>query len=190
MRLSAGMLTDADGLPLRIQAFERSKAEPKTFLPSVKAIMHTCDLHGVTVIADAGMISDTNRRDLDTAGLSYVLGGKTRELLYPVWTWRNDKPGDEYTHGQIWVTNDPGDPAKGIRPSRKIYHYSADRARRTVNGINESLCMARDVAEGKTPAKRNRYVQMVAITQGSQPRTRLPAPRTGGDHSVCDQQVG
>lgn len=33
MRLTVGMLTDADGFPLRIQAFEGNKAETKTFLP-------------------------------------------------------------------------------------------------------------------------------------------------------------
>ncbi|MFZ2563348.1 MAG: transposase, partial [Corynebacterium variabile] len=127
--------------------------------------MDTYDLHDVTVVADAGMISEANRRDLDAAGLSYVLGGKTRELPYPIWRWRNDHPGVEYTHDQIWVTNDPGDPAKGIRPSRTIYHYSADRARRTVKGIDESLRKARNIAEGKTPVKRIRYVKMGKTTK-------------------------
>ncbi|MGP4998940.1 IS1634 family transposase, partial [Corynebacterium variabile] len=149
-QITVGMLTDVNGFPLRIQAFEGNRAETKTFLPSVEAFMDTYDLHDVTVVADAGMISEANRRDLDAAGLSYVLGGKTRELPYPIWKWRNDHPGVEYTHDQIWVSRDPGDPAKGIRPSRTIYHYSADRARRTVKGIDESLRKARNIAEGKT----------------------------------------
>ncbi|MCJ7858965.1 transposase [Corynebacterium sp. LD5P10] len=78
------MLTDVNGFPLRIQAFEGNKAETKTFLPSVKEFMGTYDLTDVTVVADAGMISDANRRDLDTAGLSYVLGGKTREIPHVI----------------------------------------------------------------------------------------------------------
>ncbi|MGP9611600.1 IS1634 family transposase, partial [Corynebacterium sp. AOP36-E1-14] len=164
-QITVGMLTDVNGFPLRIQAFEGNRAETKTFLPSVEAFMDTYDLHDVTVVADAGMISEANRRDLDAAGLSYVLGGKTRELPYPIWKWRNDHPGVEYTHDQIWVSRDPGDPAKGIRPSRTIYHYSADRARRTVKGIDESLRKARNIAEGKTPVKRNRYVKMGKTTK-------------------------
>lgn len=67
----------------------------------------------------------------------------------PIWKWCNDNPGVEYTHDQTWVSRDPGDQAKGIRPSRTIYHYSADRAHRTVKSIDESLRKARNVAEGK-----------------------------------------
>ncbi|WP_312898982.1 IS1634 family transposase [Corynebacterium variabile] len=164
-QITVGMLTDVNGFPLRIQAFEGNKAETKTFIPSVEAFMDTYDLADVTVVAYAGMISEANRRDLDAAGLSYVLGGKTRELPYPIWKWRNDHPGVEYTHDQIWVTNDPGNPDKGIRPSRTIYHYSADRTRRTVKGIDESLRKARNIAEGKTPVKRNQYVKMGKTTK-------------------------
>ncbi|AEK36328.1 transposase for insertion sequence element [Corynebacterium variabile DSM 44702] len=164
-QVTVGMLTDATGFPLRIQAFEGNKAETKTFLPSVEAFMDTYDLSDVTVVADAGMISEANRRDLDAADLSYVLGGKTKELPYPIWKWRNDNPGVDYIHDQIWVSRDPGDPAKGIRPSRTIYHYSADRARRTMKGIDESLRKARNIAEGRTAVKRNRYVKMGATTK-------------------------
>ncbi|MDN6281708.1 MAG: transposase [Corynebacterium sp.] len=159
------MLTDVNGFPLRIQAFEGNKAETKTFLPSVEAFMDTYDLTDVTVVADAGMISETNRRDLDAAGLSYVLGCKTKELPYPIWKWRIDNPGVEYTHDQIWVSHDPGNPAKGTRPSKTTYHYSGDRARRTAKGIDESLRKAKNIAEGRTPIKHNRYVKMGQTTK-------------------------
>lgn len=97
-QITVGMLTDASGFPLRIQAFEGNKAETKTFLPSVEAFMDTFELSDVTVVADAGMISEANRRDLDAAGLSYVLGGKTKQVPYVIFKWRNDNPGVEYTH--------------------------------------------------------------------------------------------
>ena len=127
--------------------------------------MDTYDLTDVTVVADAGMISEANRRDLDATGLSYVLGGKAKEQPYPIFKWGSDNPGVEYRHDQIWVSHDPGSPAKGIRPSKTIYHYSADRARRTVKGIDESLRKAKNIAEGRTPVKRNRYVKMGQTTK-------------------------
>ncbi len=77
-----------------------------------------------------------------------------------IWRWRADNPGVDYAHDQVWVTRDPGNPDKGIAPSKTIYHYSADRARRTVKSIDESLRKARDIASGKTAVKRNRYVTM------------------------------
>ncbi|MCJ7858964.1 hypothetical protein MUN33_09620 [Corynebacterium sp. LD5P10] len=71
----------------------------------------------------------------------------------------------DYVHDQVWVARDPGNPEKGIRPSKTIHHYSADRARRTIKGIDESLRKARDIAAGKTPVKRNRYVTMGKTTK-------------------------
>lgn len=122
-QITVGMLTDVNGFPLRIQAFEGNKAETKTFLASVEAFMGTHNLTDVTVVADAGMISDANRRDLDAAGLSYVKVGKTRETPYVIWRWRADNPGVDYVHDQIWVARDPGNPDKEIAPSKTIYHY-------------------------------------------------------------------
>lgn len=164
-QITVGMQTDINGFPLRIQAFEGNNAETKTFLPSVEAFMGTYNLTDVTVVADAGMISDANRRDLDAAGLSYVLGGKTRETPYVIWRWRADNPGVDYVHDPIWVARDPGNPDKGIAPSKTICHYSSDRARRTVKGIDESLRKAKDIASGKTAVKRNRYVKMGKTTK-------------------------
>lgn len=88
-------------------------------------------------------------------------------MPYKIWNWRADNPGVEYTHDQNWVSNDPGGPARGIRASRTIYHYSADRARRTtkIKDIDESLRKARNIAEGKTPVKVNRYVKMGKATK-------------------------
>lgn len=148
-QITVGMLTDADGFPLRIQAFEGNKAETHTFIPSVQAFMDTYDLADVTVVADAGMISEANRAELDAAGLSYVLGGKTRQLPYVIYNWRKQNPGVEYVHDQIWQQTDPGRQAKGIKPCREIYHYSADRARRTIKGIDESLRKANNIADGQ-----------------------------------------
>lgn len=189
-QITVGMLTDVNGFPLRIQAFEGNKAETKTFLPSVEAFMDTYDLKDVTVVADAEMISEANRRDLDAAGLSYVLGGKTKELPYPIFKWRSDNPGVEYTHDQIWVSHDPGNLAKGIRPSKTIYHYSADRARRAVKGIEESLRKTKNIAEGKTPIRRNRYVKMGQTTKDV---NREPASRhreLAGIRSYVTSRVG
>lgn len=45
--VTVGMLTDVNGFPLRIQAFEGNKAATKTFLPSVEAFMDTYDLKDV-----------------------------------------------------------------------------------------------------------------------------------------------
>lgn len=165
-QVTVGMLTEVNGFPLRIQAFEGNKAQTKTFLPSVEAFMGTYNLRDVTVVADAGMISDANRWDLDAAGLPYVIGGKTREIPYVIWNWRKNNPGVDYV--SMIRSGSPGIQATQTRSSHRRSRSTTtevDRARRTAKGIDESLRKARDIASGKTAVKRNRYVTMGKTTK-------------------------
>lgn len=92
-QITVGMLTDKDGFPLRIAAFEGNKAETNTFSPSLRAFIGTWDLADVTVVVDAGMISVDNKKDLERADLSYILGANTPEVPYVIDKWRQDNPG-------------------------------------------------------------------------------------------------
>jgi transposase len=57
-QITLGLLTDATGAPLMVEAFEGNKAETKTMLPVIEAFKSAHDLAEVTVVADAGMISE------------------------------------------------------------------------------------------------------------------------------------
>jgi hypothetical protein len=59
-QITIGLLTSADGFPLMVSAFEGNKAETKTMLPVIKEFMAAHDLPDVTVVADAGMVSEAN----------------------------------------------------------------------------------------------------------------------------------
>ncbi len=175
-QITVGMLTDVNGFPLRIQAFEGNKAETKTFLPSVEAFMDTYDLADVTVVADAGMISEANRRDLDAAGLSYVLGVKTRELPYPIFKWRNDNPGVEYTH-----FSDLGQPGSR-RPRQGDPAVTDDLPLLGRPGPTNSQRDRRVSARGPQHRRRQDPGQAQPVRedgqgdQGSQSRTGIAAP--------------
>jgi transposase len=54
-------LTDAAGFPLSAQAFEGNKAKTATMVPVINAFKAAHQLSDVTVVADAGMISETNQ---------------------------------------------------------------------------------------------------------------------------------
>ena len=57
---------------------------------------------------------------------------------------------------QPWVIGPKTDPRR-----RTIYYqYSADRARRTLKGIDEQIAKAEKAVAGKTAVKRNRFVQL------------------------------
>jgi len=56
--------------------FGGNKAETATMLPVINAFKAAHDLTDVTVVADAGMISEANQVALQAAGLSYILGAR------------------------------------------------------------------------------------------------------------------
>jgi len=65
-QITIGLLTDTAGFPLMVEAFEGSRAETKAMLPVIRSFMAAHRLTDVTVVADAGMISDANRRAIET----------------------------------------------------------------------------------------------------------------------------
>jgi transposase len=71
-QITIGLLTDATGFTLAVQAFEGNKAEPATMLPVINAFKAAYRLSDVTVVADAGMLSEANQTAIQAAGLSFV----------------------------------------------------------------------------------------------------------------------
>ena len=69
-QITLGLLTDASGFPLTVAAFEGNKAETATMVPVINAFKTAHHLSDVTVVADAGMISEANQIALQAAGLS------------------------------------------------------------------------------------------------------------------------
>jgi transposase len=54
-----------------VAAFEGNRAETTTMLPTITSFMAAHKLADVTVVADAGMISDANKKAIEAAGLSF-----------------------------------------------------------------------------------------------------------------------
>jgi hypothetical protein len=55
-----------------VHAFEGNKAKTNTMLPVIEAFMAAPRLPDVTVVADAGMMSAANQKQIEAAGLSFV----------------------------------------------------------------------------------------------------------------------
>jgi hypothetical protein len=67
-QITIGLLSDAAGFPLMVNAFEGNKAETLTMLPTIRSFMDAHQLQDVTVVADAGMISQANQQAIEQAG--------------------------------------------------------------------------------------------------------------------------
>jgi transposase len=162
-QITVGLLTDATGFPLMVEAFEGNKAETTTMLPTITSFMAAHQLTDVTVVADAGMVSEANRNAIDDAGLSYIIGAKIPAIPYLVAQWRREHPGEHVPDGQVFTQPWPATDkqrAQGRRDKLTYYQYKADRARRTLRGIDEQITKAEKAVAGKVPVKRNRFIRL------------------------------
>jgi hypothetical protein len=159
-QITIGLLTDQAGFPLMLSAFEGNKAETKTMLPVIKEFMAAHQLPDVTVVADAGMISDANMKAIEAAGLSFILGMKVPDVPYAVDKWRREHPGRDIPDGHVFTQPWPAGPKDKRRDQVIYYQYRADRARRTLHGIDEQVAKAAMAVAGLAPVKRNRFIQL------------------------------
>jgi hypothetical protein len=164
-QITVGLLADQAGFPLMISAFEGNKAETKTMLPVIESFMAAHKLPDVTVVADAGMVSEANQKDIEAAGLSFILGAKIPYVPYVVAQWRREHPGQDIPDGHVFTQPWPATEASGRRDKTIYYQYRHDRARRTLHGIGEQVKKAEQAVAGKTPVKRNRFVQLSGGTR-------------------------
>src|SRR4029450_5097802 len=164
-QITVGFLTDAGGFPLQVHAVEGNKAETKTILPVLEAFMAAHRLPEVTVVADAGMLSEANLAAIEDAGLRFIVGARIPDIPYQVAEWRRTHPGEPIGDGQIftqpWLMGTKADPRKRMI----FYQYRADRGRRTLKGIDQQITKAEKAVAGQAAVKRNRFVQLTGATK-------------------------
>jgi Transposase DDE domain len=159
-QITIGLLTAQDGFPLMVSAFEGNRAGTKTMLPVIEKFMAARELPDVTVVADAGMISEANQKAIEAAGLSFVLGMKIPDVPYAVDKWRREHPGEEIPDEYVFTRPWPAGPSGKRRDQVIYYQYRADRARRMLRGIDEQVAKAAKAVAGLAPVKRNRFIAL------------------------------
>ena len=147
-------------------------------MPIVKAFQQRHDITGMVVVADAGMLSATNLRELDDAGLRFIVGSRITKApndLASHFHWH----GTVFTDGQIIDTITPRDQrgASAAKASnlkvkaepvwnrethtkswRAVWAYSAKRAVRDNKTLNLQEAKARAVIAGDKAARTPRFV--------------------------------
>ena len=193
-QITLGLLTDAAGLPLNVAAFEGNRAETATMLPVINAFKAAHNLTDVTVVADAGMISEANQVALKAAGLTYILGARIPFLPDVVREWRDKHPEEAIPDGLVLTQPWPAtssEKARGI-PDRVIhYQFRHDRARRTLRGIDEQVAKAQRAVDGHAAVKRNRFIKLTgaakSINRELEAKTRALAGWKGYTTNLVDQ---
>lgn len=141
-KFTIGLLTDARGFPLMVEAFEGNRAETTTIIASLQAFQVAHALPEITVVVDAGMLSDGNLRALSGAGLRFIVGQKIPEVPYIVREWLKTHSGQQPPDGLILTQPWSRGPAGAAVTETIYYQYRASRARRALCGISEQVSKA------------------------------------------------
>jgi len=129
-------------------------------IPTITEFIAAHDLTDVTVVAEAGMLSVANRQAICDAGLSYLPGARIPEVPYQLHKWRKAHPDAGIPDGHVFTQRWPAAANGTARDEVIYYQYRADRARRTLRGIDEQVAKAEKAVAGKVPVKRNRFVTL------------------------------
>jgi hypothetical protein len=174
-QIVVGLLVDRGGFPLEIGCFEGNKAETATIVPIVKQFQDRHDLADMVIVADAGMLSASNLRELDEANLRFIVGSRVTKApidLASHFHWH----GDAFADGQIIDTITPRtgrhrendqalraepvwDPQLHARSWRAVWAYSAKRAARDNRTLTAQENRARAVIDGEKAARTPRFVK-------------------------------
>jgi hypothetical protein len=164
-QITVGLLTDVRGFPLQVHAFSGNTAETKTIVPVIRAFAAAHGLPEVTVVADAGMMSEANLKDIEDAGLRFIVGARIPDVPYQVKKWRQQHPGEPIGDGQVFIQPTVMGPKTEQRSRTIIYQYRTDRAKRSLRGIDEQIAKAEKAIKGQASIKRNRFVQLTGGTR-------------------------
>ena len=122
-------------------------------LPVVHSFMAAHGLPQVTVVADAGMMSEANLEDLEDAGLKFIIGARIPEVPYQVAQWQCGHPGEQIPDQQVFVQPWIMGPNVDARKRTIFYQYRHDRARRTLKGIDTQVAKAEKAVAGQAAVK-------------------------------------
>lgn len=148
-QIVVGLLVDQNGFPLELHSFEGNKAETKTILPVVEDFKRRHGLVGITVVADAAMMSQNNLAALSAAGYSYIVGSRLNKIPYSVAEYQKTK---ELADSQIITSK------TATEGQRIVYQYRAKRAALDLRNIEKQIEKARKIIAGKTSAKKAKFL--------------------------------
>lgn len=176
-QIVVGLLVDRHGFPLEIGCYEGSKAETQTIIPMVKQFQERHGISDMVIAADAGMLSAKNLKDLDDAGLRFIVGSRLTRApgdLATYFHWEGTATGD----GQIVDTITPRgkkrldpertetraepvwDEDKHPDQWRAVWQFRQKRAVRDRQTLTLQRNKAIAIIEGEKPAKKARFVRV------------------------------
>lgn len=185
-QIVVGLLVDRAGFPLEIHSFEGDTAETHTILPVIQAFQERHQIADMVVVADAGMLSETNLTDLDAANLRFIVGSRqtkapkdlAKQFHYhpepetadgatvdTVTTKARFKPATDQLASADEPVWDPTNAQDRTRYWRAVWQYRTKRAKRDLITLEKQRDKALRVVEGQHNVKSARFVKTQGATR-------------------------
>jgi len=116
------LMVTTEGLPIDYQIFPGDTYEGHTLIPALAEIRRKYDIRRVVLVADSGMLSAVNTRELEESNFEYIVGARLRNM--------NSKLKDEILNLKNYQEITPGYQIASFSYNNKklIVSYSAKRA--------------------------------------------------------------
>ncbi len=75
-----GLVVNQTGFPIYYDIFQGNTFEGKTILPVILELQATYQIRKLTVVADAGMLSESNLQELEAHQIDYIVGARLGKL--------------------------------------------------------------------------------------------------------------
>ncbi|MCM1515552.1 MAG: IS1634 family transposase [Paraprevotella sp.] len=82
-----GLLVSLDGYPPAYCIHEDNKCEGHTMLPTIKEFVQKYNLEDFIIVADSGLMNNTNIEEFETLGYKYIIGAKIKNESAEVRRW-------------------------------------------------------------------------------------------------------
>ncbi len=149
-----GLFVDRRGYPFDFEWYEGKTFEGHTFIRAVAAISRKYAFTDLTVVADAGMLSNDNLNYLSGTGINYIVGARLKSL-----------PGTVIR--KVLAHAYAGRPVyeKALNGRRLIIDYSLARAKLDAKNRQRTLAkLKQKLALGRTVIRKSKYLAVSGRT--------------------------
>ncbi len=168
-----GLTVDNYGFPLDFQVYEGNTYEGRTLLAGVQAIQTKLNLTttNLTVVADAGMLSQANLTELESQHYSYIVGARIRSL--PAMATEQILAWDYTKQGGLDTT---------IAGRRMVVTYSDKRAKRSKHNRERLIKKLQAKLDRGDVVTKSKYVVLEAVEIGAAAtaKTKTKPPKLVG----------
>ncbi|WP_029663160.1 IS1634 family transposase [Cellulomonas sp. KRMCY2] len=163
-QVQVGLLVDPGGFPLEVHLFEGNKAETTTLIPVLTAFGERHDVTDLVVVADAGMLSAGHLNALEDAGFSFIVGSRITKAPYDL-ADHFARHGNFFTDGQVLESVRDMGTGKAARGRRVVYQWKFKREQHDNKAINAMIARAEEIADGRAPLKKARFLKVTGATK-------------------------